>query len=108
MTTKEAYRYTFKDEYLNWFAVKLASNRHSPILREQGIPLDELYIGYRMEDNGFVIGYKISDSSILDVNLLATWWCGKIRPITIKDLELLSRLNLCESFQPISNKNGKH
>ena len=108
MTTKEAYRYAFKDEYLDWFATSLASNRHNPVLKEQGIPLNELYIGYRMEDNGFVIGYKMSDSSILDVYLLATWWCSKIRPITVEDLELLSRLNLSESFQPISNKKGKY
>lgn len=107
MTSSEAIGLSRRVESLEWFASVVERNLVNKTLLNSNIPVDRLYIGYRREDNGYVIGYLSGNSSILDVNLLAYWWCTRVRELCKKDLEMLSYNAIPESFQPMSRKRYK-
>lgn len=68
-----------------------------------GIDSKKLYIGYRPEDSGWVIGYR-SGSSIVDIELLAYWWCVGIKELSETDFPKLLEGSNGSTFQPISRK----
>lgn len=92
------------DSDLWYLATKLRSNLSDEDIKSKGINPNELYIGHRTEDSGWVIGYRDGSTSILDIGLLALWWCVGISPLSEEDFPKLKECKDGSTFQPISSK----
>lgn len=89
---------------LSHISSMLESNLDNEDILSKGINPKELYIGYRTEDNGWVIGYKDGSSSVVDVGLLACWWCVCITPLNEEEFCKLQDGVNGSTFQSISSK----
>lgn len=92
------------DPDLWYLATKLRLNFSDECIESKGINPNELYIGRRTEDSGWVIGYRDGSNSILDIGLIALWWCACISPLSEEDFTKLKECKEGSTFQPISSK----
>lgn len=106
MTVTDAIKYSTRKRGLSWFKNKLKSNIGicNIALNGLNVDLDNLYIGHRVEDSGFVIGYLLDNGNILDIGLIATWWCNGVRQLETMDLEVCKKYMSKQSYQPFFSR----
>lgn len=101
MDTNDLLELIKDEERFLWLSTNIKENCDT---RLGDIDTSKIFVGKRVEDGGYVVGYRNGDGSILDIGLVAFWWCFGIRPFTKDDLFILDKLKPLSSFEWIHSR----
>ena len=68
---------------------------------------DDVYVGIRDTDLGWVFGYRTTSGGILDVGMLADWYCRVIRDVRLQDIKHIRDLGNGDTFDPLNKKSAE-
>lgn len=96
-----------RDGSLDWLRSMVEAN--SGKTHEKVRSFNMLFAGKRDIDGGLVIGYLTESGGLLDVEMLADWYCCEKRDVLLSDIVQLRELGIEHSYEPIrkSSNTGK-
>lgn len=90
---------------LDWLKSKLQSNLSYS--NDRILSLEDIYVGTRDTDLGWVLGYQTVSGGILDIGMLADWYCRDIREVKLQDIKHIRDLDNGNTFDPINKDTAK-
>lgn len=84
---------------LDWVKEMLISNLSKSC--DKIVSLEDVYVGQRYADRGWVLGYRTESGGILDIGMLADWYCDSFREVELEDIKHLCELDFGKTFDPI-------